>query len=100
MNMSKNQTQINKDNIRKNKIQVDHGYKVGDKVILNNHAANKYETPHKEPFVITRCFNNGRGNLQCGPKHFRYNIRQNKPYKYDTNVEEFNQENIYDEVNI
>ena len=35
----KNQTKINKDNIRKNIKQVDHDYKVGDKVILNNKAA-------------------------------------------------------------
>ena len=35
----KNQTQINKDNIRQNRKQVDHDYQVGDKVMLNNHAA-------------------------------------------------------------
>ena len=38
------QTQINKDNIRKNNKRVDHEYKVGDKIMLNNHAAYKYET--------------------------------------------------------
>ena len=39
------QTQISKDNIRKNIKRVDHDYKVGDKVILNNNADFKYETP-------------------------------------------------------
>ena len=32
------QTQINKDNIRKNRKWVEHDYKVGDKVMLNNNA--------------------------------------------------------------
>ena len=32
------QTQINKDNIRKNGKLVEHDYKVGDKVMLNNNA--------------------------------------------------------------
>ena len=34
-----NQTQVNRDNIRENRTQVDHDYKVRDKVMLNNHAA-------------------------------------------------------------
>ena len=50
--------QINKDKIRKNNKRVDHDYKFGDKVILNNHAAYKYEKPYKDPFVITECCNN------------------------------------------
>ena len=33
------QTQLNKDNISKNRKRVDHAYKVGDKVMLNNIAA-------------------------------------------------------------
>ena len=48
------QTQINKDNIRKNRNRVDHDYKFGNKVMPNNHSAYKYETPYKGPFVITR----------------------------------------------
>ena len=39
----KNQMQNNKDNIRENSKIVDHDYKVGDKVMLNNNAAFKYE---------------------------------------------------------
>ena len=33
-----NQTQYNKDNIRKNRKSVEHDYKVGDTVMLNNNA--------------------------------------------------------------
>ena len=36
-----NQTQINKDNIRKNIERVDHDYKVGDNVILTKNTAYK-----------------------------------------------------------
>ena len=38
----KNQSQINKYSIRKIKNSVDHDYKVGDNVMLNNHTAYKY----------------------------------------------------------
>ena len=49
----RNQTKIDKDNIHENNKRVAQKFKVGDKVILSNHAANKYETPYKVPFVIT-----------------------------------------------
>ena len=55
--------QINKDNIRKNNKRVDHYYKVGDKAMLTNNAAYKYETPYKGPFVITQCCTNGTVTL-------------------------------------
>ena len=100
MNMSKNQTQINKDNIRKNKIQVDHGYKVGDKVMLNNHYAYKYKTPYKGPFVIAWCCTNGTITIQYGTIQIRHNIYSIKPYKYDTNIEDINPENMCDGINI
>ena len=41
----KKQTQINRDNASKNIHRVDYDYKVGDKVILTDHTAYKYETP-------------------------------------------------------
>ena len=49
------QTQINRDNARKNKHRVDYDYKVGDKVMLTNHNTYKNETPYKGPFVVTQC---------------------------------------------
>ena len=51
----RNQTKINKNNILKNNKRVDHTYKVGDKVIPDNYAAYKYETPYKVSFVIKQC---------------------------------------------
>ena len=51
----KNQTQINEDNVHKNIKRYDHNYKFGDKFMLGNHAAYKYETPFNGPFMITQC---------------------------------------------
>ena len=95
-----NQTQINKENIRKNINRAYHNYKVRDKFMLNNHATYKYETPYKGPFVITKCFTNGTVNIQHESKKIRYNIHQSKPYKSDTNVEYINPKNMCHDVNI
>ena len=94
------QMEINKDNIRKNRNQVDHNYNVGDKCIINNHAVHKYEMPYKVPFMIKRCYTNGTINLQDGQTKIRYNICRINPYKYDKNIEGINPKNIYDDVNI
>ena len=96
----KNQTQINKDNIRKNRKRVDHNYKVGDKVMLDNHATYKYETPYNGPFLITWCCTNGTFTIKYGLIQIRHNIRQIKPYKYDTTVEDINTVNMCDDVSI
>ena len=93
-------TQINKDNICKNRKRVDHIYKVGDKIMLNSHNIYKYETPYKGPFVIMRCWTNGTVTLQYGPTKIRYIIRWINPYKSDTNVEYINPQNMYEDVNI
>ena len=50
--------------------------------------------------MITPCFTKGTVNLQYGPTKIMYNIRQIKPYNFDTNVEDINPKNMYDEVNI
>ena len=55
----KKQTQIHRDNIRENTHIFDYDYKSGDKVMLTNHTAYKYETPYKGLFMITQCFTNG-----------------------------------------
>ena len=95
-----NHTQMNKYNIYENRNRVDHNYNVRDKVMLTNHAAYKYEIPYKGPFVITRCFTNGTVNLRYGPIQIRHNIRQIKPYKSDTNVEDIKIKNMCDDINI
>ena len=66
---------MNIDNTLQNKHRVEYDYKVGDKVMIANHAAYKYEMPYKGPFLITRCFTNGTVKLKHGPRKIRYNIR-------------------------
>ena len=90
-----NQMEINKHNICKNSKIVDHDYKVGYKVMLNNNYEYKHEIQYNETFVITNCCNNGMFTLQCGEMIIRNNIRWIKPYTSDTNVEDINIENIY-----
>ena len=51
--------QIIKYNIRKNRNQFDHDYKLGDTFMLDNNDAYKYEMPYKGQFFITRCWTNG-----------------------------------------
>ena len=65
----KNQAQINKDSIHKNRHRIEYNYRVGDYVILTNHTAYKYETPYKGPFLITHFLTNSTVNLQCGTKN-------------------------------
>ena len=86
----RNQTQINKYNIHENRNQVDQDYNVGDKAMLNNHAAYKYETSYKGPFVITWFLTNGTVNMQYGQTEIRHNIRRINPYKSDTKVGDIN----------
>ena len=68
--------------------------------MLNNHAAQKYETAYKGPFLITQCYTNGTVKLQYGLTQIRYNIRWIKPYTSDKNIEDITPENMYDDVNI
>ena len=58
--------------------------------MLDNHAAYRYETPYKVPFVITQCWTNGMFKSQCGAIKISDNIRLIKPYTYYTNVEDIN----------
>ena len=90
----KKQVQFNKDNIRENKHIVDHGYEVGDNIMLNNHTVYKYETPYKVPFIMKQSFTNVTENVQYGGIKIKYNIRCIKTYKYDTKFED-SSSNIY-----
>ena len=87
--------QINEDDIRENNKRVDNDNKVGDKVMLDNHAAYKYKTPFKGPFLITQCWNNGTVVLQCSAKKIRYNLLHIKSYTSETNIEYINPETNY-----
>ena len=68
--------------------------------MLTKRTAYKYETPHKGPFVITKCFTNGMIDLQYDVIRIKYNIRHIKPYKSDTKIEYFSSINMYEAVNI
>ena len=89
------QTHINRDNTRENKHRVYYNYKIGNKVMLTNHTAHKYETPYKGPFVITLFFTNSTVTLKCGASENRHNICHIKPYKSDTKVKDSNSINIW-----
>ena len=66
--LQQKQAQINKDNIRENRNQIYHEYKVGDKFMLTKHNAYKHETPYTGPFTITQYFTNGTVRLKYGHK--------------------------------
>ena len=94
------QTLSSKDNIRENIKQVDHNYKVIDKVMLNNNAAHKYETLYRGPFVKIQCRNKVSVVYQCGETKIRYYICWIKQYTSDTNIADISTENMYDDVKI
>ena len=83
---------MNNDNIHENSNISDHDYKVGDKIMPNNHAAYRYEITYKGPFVITQCWTSGTVTLKYGATKIRHNIRRIKPYTSDTNVEDIKAE--------
>ena len=56
---ARKQQLICKNNIIENKKRIPHQYKVGDKVMLENHRANKYEQPYKGPYLVTQINTNG-----------------------------------------
>ena len=68
--------------------------------MMTKHTVYKYEISYKGPFVITQSFTNRTVNLQYGPTKIRHNIRRINPYKSDTKVEDYNSENISDDVSI
>ena len=84
----KNQTKINKDTTHKNCIGVDYDYQVGDKVVLTNNSALKYETPYNGQLELTWCWTNGTVTLQYGAIKIGHNILQIKPYTSDTNFQD------------
>ena len=57
---------ICKNNIIENSKSIPHQYKVGEKVMLENHHANKYEQPYKCPYLIVQVNTNGTVCLKIG----------------------------------
>ena len=86
------QIQINKDNIHKNIKILYHKYKVGDKFMIDNNAAYKYETPYNRPFVKIQYWTNITVALQYGATQIRHSICSINTYTSDTNVEDITTE--------
>ncbi len=76
------QCQTNLNAARKNSMQVDYDYKVGDKVLVKQDGILcKAESPYsKKPWTITTIFTNGIVRIQCGTKLEWTNIRRVTPY--------------------
>ena len=66
---------IRKNNIIENAKRIPHQYKVGDKVMLENHRANKYEQPYKGPYLVKQINTNGTVCLKIGAVMDTMNIR-------------------------
>ena len=72
---------IHKNNIIENSKRIPHQYKVGDKVMLENHRANKYEQPYKGPYLVMQINTNGTVHLKIGAVMDTVNIRHIHPFK-------------------
>ena len=94
------QAQIIKENIHENNKRYDHDYIVGDKFILTNNYAYKYEIPYNRPFVIKEFWTNDAVTLQCGTIKVRHNICHIKPYTSDTNIEDIKQKLMIDDLKL
>ena len=56
--------------------------------MVNNNYDFKYGTLYNGSFDITWCWTNGTFILKCGEIQVWYNIRHNKPYTSDKNIED------------
>ena len=66
---------ICKNNIIENSKHIPHQYKVGDKVMLENHHTNKYEQPYKGPYFVMQINTNGTAHLKIDAVTDTMNIR-------------------------
>ena len=72
---------ISKNNIIENSKCIPHQHKVGDKAMLENHRANKYEQPYKGPYLVMQVNTNGTVCLKIGAVMDTMNIRHIHPDK-------------------
>ena len=72
---------ICKNNIIENAKHIPHQYKVGDKVMLENHHVNKYEQSYKGPYLVMQINTNGTVHLKIGTVMDTVNIRHIHPFK-------------------
>jgi len=83
---ARKQDLIRKNNLIKNSKRIPHQYRVGDKVMLENHRANKYEQPYKGPYIIRQVNTNGTVRLTMGAVTDTVNIRRIHPFKTTSNT--------------
>ena len=75
------QEQVDKYNVRENKHQKEHNYKIGDKVlVIKDGVFRKVEDPNEGPYTITQVHTNGTVRIQRGAISERLNIRRLYPY--------------------
>jgi hypothetical protein len=69
-------------NRRENASRINHGYKVGDKVLLKKPGKHlrKLEAPRTGPHTLTSIYTNGTLRIQKGNVNERVNIRRLFPY--------------------
>ena len=72
---------IDKNNSKENIKRINYTYKNGDKVLLYDSEANKYETPYCGPYEVIKAHNNGTVTLKMGAITDIINIRRIIPYK-------------------
>ena len=78
---ARKQELIHKKNIIENSKCIPCQYKVGDKVMSENHCTNKYEQPYKGPYLIMQVNTNGTVHLKIGAVMDTVNIRCIHPHK-------------------
>jgi len=83
---ARKQELIRKNNKIENSKRIPHQYRVGDKVMLENHCANKYEQPYRGPYLIQQVNTNGTVRLKMGAVTDTVNIRRIHPFKMTSNT--------------
>ena len=78
---ARKQQLICKNIIIENSKHIPYQYKVGDKVMLENHCANKYEQPYQGPYLVMQINSNGTVHLKIGAVMDTMNIRCIHPFK-------------------
>ena len=71
---------INDNNTQENAKCINHSYKIHDKVLLEHHDAQKYESPYLGPFEVTDVFTNGTVTIKNRAVYEHVNIRRLIPF--------------------
>ena len=74
------QSQIEKDVTCKNSTRINFNFNIGDKVIVGEKKAYKYETSFKGPYEIVQTWTNGTVTILTGAVTVQLNIIRIKPY--------------------